>query len=113
MGFSNFIIGLGESDRTVRGGAETLAGIGVIPILRALNFHPPRPDPAKICPDAARYASSKKCVSYLCIRIYYGIRVVRNERECSTEGMYNGSICESSSDMRELAEITWNHPVKR
>jgi len=52
--FSNFIIGLGESDRTVRDGVETLAGIGVIPILRALNLHPLRPDLKSICPDAAR-----------------------------------------------------------
>lgn len=52
--FANFIIGLGESDRTVREGVEALAGIGVIPILRALNLHPLRPDLAKICPDAAR-----------------------------------------------------------
>jgi biotin synthase-related radical SAM superfamily protein len=52
--FSNFIIGLGESDRTVRAGVETLARIGVIPILRALNLHPLRPDLADVCPDAAR-----------------------------------------------------------
>jgi len=52
--FANFIIGLGESDRTVRGGVETLAGIGVIPILRALNLHPLRPDLVDVCPDAAR-----------------------------------------------------------
>ena len=52
--FSNFIIGLGESDRTVREGVETLAGIGVIPILRALNLHPLRPDLKEVCPDAAR-----------------------------------------------------------
>ncbi len=52
--FANFIIGLGESDQTVREGVETLAGIGVIPILRALNLHPLRPDLKSICPDAAR-----------------------------------------------------------
>jgi len=52
--FANFIIGLGESDRTVREGVETLAGIGVIPILRALNLHPLRLDLADVCPDAAR-----------------------------------------------------------
>jgi len=52
--FANFIIGLGESDRTVRAGVETLAGIGVIPILRALNLHPLRPDLKSVCPDAAR-----------------------------------------------------------
>ena len=52
--FANFIIGLGESDRTVREGVETLVGIGVIPILRALNPHPLRPDLMDVCPDAAR-----------------------------------------------------------
>ncbi|MEA3282672.1 MAG: radical SAM protein [Euryarchaeota archaeon] len=52
--FSNFIIGLGESDRIVKKGVETLAGIGVIPILRALNPHPLRPDLMDVCPDAAR-----------------------------------------------------------
>ena len=52
--FSNFIIGLGESDGTVRDGVEALAGLGVIPILRALNPHPLRPDLMDVCPDAAR-----------------------------------------------------------
>ncbi|MEA1944981.1 MAG: radical SAM protein, partial [Euryarchaeota archaeon] len=52
--FSNFIVGLGESDRTVKEGVETLAELGVIPILRALNLHPLRPDLKKICPDARR-----------------------------------------------------------
>jgi biotin synthase-related radical SAM superfamily protein len=53
--FSNFIIGLGESDRTVREGVEALAGIGVIPILRALNLHPlRRADLLAKCPDAVR-----------------------------------------------------------
>lgn len=40
--FSNFIIGLGESDASVREGVETLAKIGVIPILRPVNPHPLR-----------------------------------------------------------------------
>ncbi len=39
--FSNFIIGLGESDDSVREGVETLAKIGVIPVLRPVNPHPP------------------------------------------------------------------------
>lgn len=52
--FSNFIIGLGESDRTVKKGVEILAELGVIPILRALNLHPLRPDLKDICPDARR-----------------------------------------------------------
>jgi len=40
--FSNFIIGLGESDDSVRNGIEVLAKIGVIPILRPVNPHPLR-----------------------------------------------------------------------
>lgn len=40
--FSNFIIGLGESDDCVREGIQTLAKIGVIPILRPVNPHPLR-----------------------------------------------------------------------
>ena len=40
--FSNFIIGLGESDKTTQAGIETLAKIGVIPILRPVNPHPLR-----------------------------------------------------------------------
>lgn len=40
--FSNFIIGLGESDDSVRDGVETLAQMGVIPILRPINPHPLR-----------------------------------------------------------------------
>ncbi|WP_292391226.1 radical SAM protein [Methanosarcina sp. UBA5] len=40
--FSNFIIGLGESDDSVRNGIETLAQMGVIPVLRPVNPHPLR-----------------------------------------------------------------------
>ena len=40
--FSNFIIGLGESDDSVRDGIETLAQMGVIPVLRPINPHPLR-----------------------------------------------------------------------
>lgn len=40
--FSNFIIGLGESDSSVMEGIETLAKMGVIPILRPVNPHPLR-----------------------------------------------------------------------
>jgi biotin synthase-related radical SAM superfamily protein len=40
--FSNFIIGLGESDETVESGLEELASMGVVPILRAANMHPLR-----------------------------------------------------------------------
>jgi biotin synthase-related radical SAM superfamily protein len=40
--FSNFIIGLGENDDSVRDGIKTLAEMGVIPILRPVNPHPLR-----------------------------------------------------------------------
>lgn len=40
--FSNLIIGLGESDSSVSEGIETLAKMGVIPILRPVNPHPLR-----------------------------------------------------------------------
>ncbi len=40
--FSNFIIGLGESDSSVAQGIETLAEMGIIPILRPVNPHPLR-----------------------------------------------------------------------
>jgi len=40
--FSNYIIGLGETDDSVRHGIETLAKMGVIPILRPVNLHPLR-----------------------------------------------------------------------
>ncbi len=40
--FSNFIIGLGESDASVQEGIEKLAKMGVIPILRPVNPHPLR-----------------------------------------------------------------------
>ena len=40
--FSNFIIGLGETDEAVREGVESLAKMGVIPILRVISMHPLR-----------------------------------------------------------------------
>ena len=53
--FSNIIIGLGESDETVKRGVREIIGMGVIPILRALNLHPlRRADLLVKCPNAAR-----------------------------------------------------------
>jgi biotin synthase-related radical SAM superfamily protein len=40
--FSNVIIGLGESDRALQAGIEELAGMGVLPVLRAVYPHPLR-----------------------------------------------------------------------
>jgi biotin synthase-related radical SAM superfamily protein len=52
---SNFIIGLGEDDETVRKGIEQLTERCVIPILRPISPHPLRKDAINIHrPDAAR-----------------------------------------------------------
>jgi biotin synthase-related radical SAM superfamily protein len=40
--YSNFIVGLGESDETVEAGIEELTSMGVIPIIRAAGMHPLR-----------------------------------------------------------------------
>jgi len=52
--FSNIIIGLGESDKTVIDGMEGLAKIGVITILRAAVEHPLRGHVGIKRPDAER-----------------------------------------------------------
>ena len=53
--FSNFIIGLGESDESVREGVVSLAKIGVIPILRPIAMHPLREGEVDVFrPDADR-----------------------------------------------------------
>jgi biotin synthase-related radical SAM superfamily protein len=39
---SNFILGLGETDACVEDGVETLAAMGVIPVLRPISPHPLR-----------------------------------------------------------------------
>ena len=52
---SNFIIGLGESDETVKKGIECLVGRCIIPILRPISPHPLRNNVRNINrPDAAR-----------------------------------------------------------
>ncbi|HET8687582.1 MAG TPA: radical SAM protein, partial [Methanosarcina sp.] len=52
---SNFIIGLGESDETVRKGIKQLTDRCIIPILRPISPHPLRKDVKNITrPDAAR-----------------------------------------------------------
>jgi biotin synthase-related radical SAM superfamily protein len=52
---SNFIIGLGESDETVRKGVERLTGHCIIPILRPISPNPLRNNEGKINrPDAER-----------------------------------------------------------
>ncbi|MCL7414571.1 MAG: radical SAM protein [ANME-2 cluster archaeon] len=40
--FSNFIVGLGETDETIEAGLEELASMGVVPIVRAGGMHPLR-----------------------------------------------------------------------
>jgi biotin synthase-related radical SAM superfamily protein len=51
---SNFIIGLGESDETVRKGIKLLTGRCIIPILRPISPHPLRKYVKINRPDAAR-----------------------------------------------------------
>lgn len=52
---SNFIIGLGETDETVRKGLKQLTDRCVIPVLRPISPHPLRKDSISICrPDASR-----------------------------------------------------------
>lgn len=52
---SNFIIGLGETDETVRKGLKQLTDRCVIPILRPISPHPLRKDAISVNrPDAAR-----------------------------------------------------------
>ncbi|HWQ67145.1 MAG TPA: radical SAM protein [Methanospirillum sp.] len=54
---SNMIIGLGETDETVLAGVTQLAGIGVIPVLRAIAIHPSLPLPGAVRPSAERIFS--------------------------------------------------------
>jgi biotin synthase-related radical SAM superfamily protein len=51
---SNFIIGLGESDETVREGIKLLTSRSIIPILRPISPHPLRKDVKITRPDTAR-----------------------------------------------------------
>jgi len=51
---SNFIIGLGESDETVRKGVKLLTSRCIIPILRPISPHPLRKEVKITRPDAAR-----------------------------------------------------------
>ncbi len=51
---SNFIIGLGESDETVKKGIKLLTGRCIIPILRPISPHPLRKNVKINRPDAAR-----------------------------------------------------------
>lgn len=51
---SNMIIGLGETDETVISGVRHLAGIGVIPVLRAVAINPSLPLPGAVRPSADR-----------------------------------------------------------
>ncbi|WP_319579639.1 radical SAM protein [uncultured Methanospirillum sp.] len=51
---SNMIIGLGESDETVILGAQNLASIGVLPVLRAISVNPDYPLEGASRPSAER-----------------------------------------------------------
>ena len=80
---SNFIIGLGESDKTVKKGVRVLAELGVIPILRALVLHPLRPDIVDICPGAARPSADRL------------LMLARFERKVLDDCELNASISET------------------
>ncbi len=64
--FTNIIVGLGESDETLRHGIDELTGMGVLPILRAAYPHPLRAGEVEIIRpsadrlrDLARYLKVK------------------------------------------------------
>jgi len=54
---SNFILGLGESDKCVLAGVTRLAEMGVIPILRPISPHPLRKGEVKVERPVCREAS--------------------------------------------------------
>lgn len=69
---TNFIIGLGESDESVRGGVIRLAGMGVIPVLRPISPHPLRRDIEVERPDPARLLRLARMTKDILER--YGLR---------------------------------------
>jgi biotin synthase-related radical SAM superfamily protein len=71
--FSNFIIGLGETDRTVEAGLKELVLMGVIPIIRAASMHPLRKGEVYIKrPDAKRLLRLNRALRSLLDE--YGLR---------------------------------------
>ncbi|MFQ6055145.1 MAG: radical SAM protein [Methanosarcinales archaeon] len=52
--YSNFIIGMGETDEAVEKGVKKLTSIGVIPLLRPINIHPLRKNEIKATRPSAK-----------------------------------------------------------
>jgi len=79
--YSNFIIGLGESDETVEAGVEELVSMGVIPILRAINPHPLREgEITAVRPGARRLLKLARMTR--CILDRYGLRADVSQTMC-------------------------------
>ncbi len=78
---SNVILGLGESDASVRKGVETLTEMGVIPILRPISPHPLRRGEIDVArPDAARLIRLGVMLRETLDR--YGLRADRGRTMC-------------------------------
>ena len=79
--FSNFIIGLGETDECVREGVECLAKMGVIPVLRPITIPPLRKDELEATrPSAERMLKLTKMTREILDK--YGLRVDVSETMC-------------------------------
>ncbi|MCJ7445814.1 MAG: radical SAM protein [Methanotrichaceae archaeon] len=79
--FSNFIIGLGETDECVQEGVEYLAKMGVIPILRPISIPPSRIGELEAKrPSAERLLRLTKMTHEMLDK--YGLRVDISETMC-------------------------------
>lgn len=62
--FTNIIVGLGESDKTLRQGVDELAEMGVLPVLRAVYPHPLRVGEVEMTrPSAERLLSLSRSLT--------------------------------------------------
>ena len=79
--FSNFIIGLGETDECVREGVEYLAKMGVIPVLRPITIPPLRKDELEATrPSAERMLKLARMTREILDK--HGLRVDVSETMC-------------------------------
>jgi biotin synthase-related radical SAM superfamily protein len=79
--FSNFIIGLGETDDCVREGVEYLAKMGVIPVLRPITIPPLRKDELEATqPSAERLLKLARMTREILDK--YGLRVDVSQTMC-------------------------------
>mgnify|MGYP000164964197 CR=1 FL=1 len=80
---SNFIIGLGETDECVHEGAEHLAKMGVIPILRPITVQPLRKDELEATrPSAGRLLKLARMARKIIDK--YGLHVDVSQTMCLT-----------------------------